>query len=273
MFYSFNGLVSLFSSSHAGLLHGLIADLLDQHQDGLLHLFTFSLAFADLALHLLQDVPQHLVELRLGLRILLRKLSELFMHFLVLSQKFLMYALYSFLSGLALLLQAFPYLGEVSGERLLYFFDAVGSFFCLSFDEVSEDGAFLIDEPADPGIRGAALLDVLVDHLQSHFFALLGFFPDGSIGFEVIVGEFLADLAELNSLDSYNMLQLAVLVAETDHDRFQLLLQIADLAIQGVQLALSLGLLAYLEAVYLFGEHQHAVLSERLCWVRGKVRW
>lgn len=65
--HNFNGLVSLVSSSHSCFLHGLIAYLFDQHQNGFLHLFALSLAFADFALDLLEDVPQHLVELCFGL--------------------------------------------------------------------------------------------------------------------------------------------------------------------------------------------------------------
>ena len=35
-----------FVSSHAGLLHRLVADLLDEDQNGLFHLFALFLAFA-----------------------------------------------------------------------------------------------------------------------------------------------------------------------------------------------------------------------------------
>lgn len=140
-------------------------------------------------------------------------------------------AFYSFLPGFSFLLKALPDLSEVSCQGLLYFFDAVGPFFGLTFNEISQDGAFLIDESADSGIRGAAFLHVLVDHLQGHFLALLCFLSNGSISLEVIIGKFLRDFAELSNPKAYNMLQLTVFITEADYNRFQLLLKIADLTI------------------------------------------
>lgn len=114
---------------------------------------------------------------------------------------------------------------------------------------------------------------MLVDHLQCHFLALFCFLSNGPISLQIIIRKLLANFAELSNPKAYNMLQLTVFITEADYNRFQLLLKIADLTIQGVQLALSLCLLTDLQVVYLFGEHQHAVLGEGLCWVRDGVRW
>jgi hypothetical protein len=73
-------------------------------------------------------------------------------------------------------------------------------------------------------------------------------------------------------LQGYYVLQLAVLIAETDDHGLKFLLQIADLSIQGIEFSLGLSLLADLEAVDLLSEHQHAILREIFGWMRDEVR-
>ena len=53
-----------------GLLHGLVTNFVDQHQNRLFHLLSLLAALTELCLHFLEYFPQHLIELSFSLAVL-----------------------------------------------------------------------------------------------------------------------------------------------------------------------------------------------------------
>jgi len=188
--------------SNPDLFDGLVANLLNQGQNGFFHLLSFDLVLSEFFLDFFQDVSQHLIEFVLVLVGLLADLFEILLHLLVFRQELLMDGFEPLGAGFSLLFQFWLYFDQILSEGVFDLLPLVDSLFGLPFDEIPEHAGLLFDEFGQPGIRFFPVGCVCICHEDEPFLTLSDFLLNDFVGAEVIEVDFFLDVVHLNIIEA-----------------------------------------------------------------------